>query len=254
MAPFFSRSRDPPDRQTTFLRVANGVWSRDEDLADTTALHANAFDSMQVVYQPIQRPAGVVLSQIAGIGERYLDDAADFLWSIGHRSTRARRFFHPLQSLLMKAMEPIAYHPFTNLKLLGNLGSRLSLTGQPDDLRAFQFPNGRVARMHQSLNRLSFFLAQFSHSQHPFTSLFACFSFSFLKVYHSCRMHHLGHPFKKRALRIGERSPFPACKLRKVGVQSDVVTASSCLNNAIFTWWRSLLYGWYRDPSLAAEE
>src|SRR5436190_15508005 len=91
-------------------------------------------------------------------------------------------------------MEPIPYCPFTHLKLLGNLGCLASLTGQPNDLRAFQFPNRRVARMHQSLNRLSFFLAQFSHSQHHFTSLFACFSFSFLKVYHSCRMHHLVVP------------------------------------------------------------
>jgi hypothetical protein len=87
-------------------------------------------------------------------------------------------------------MEPIANHTFTDLKLLGNFGGRLSLTGQPNDLRAFEFPNGRVSRVHQSLNRLSFFLAQFSQAQHHFTSLFACFSFSFLKEYHIWRMHH----------------------------------------------------------------
>src|SRR2546425_12761715 len=88
-------------------------------------------------------------------------------------------------------MEPIPDHPFTGLELLRNLAGRLSLTGQPDDLSTFQFPNRRVSCMHQSLNRLAFFLAQFSQSQHHFTSLFACCSFSFLKVYHSCRMHHL---------------------------------------------------------------
>src|SRR2546425_10291257 len=163
----------------------------DEDLADATALHANAFDPMQIVRQPIQRPTGVVLSQLPGVRERYLDDAADFLGGVGHGSTRARRFFQPLQSLLIETMEPIANHAFTHLKLLRNPGGRLSLTGQPDDLRTFQFPHRRVSRMHQSLNRLSFFLAQFSQSQHHFTSLFACYSFSFLKVYHSCRMHQL---------------------------------------------------------------
>src|SRR5437899_10956343 len=93
-------------------------------------------------------------------------------------------------------MEPIPYHPFTDLKLLRNLGGRLSLTGQPDDLSTFQFPNRRVSCMHQSLNRPIFFLAQFSHSQHHFTSLFACFSFSFLIEYHICRMHHLACPFQ----------------------------------------------------------
>jgi hypothetical protein len=36
---------------------------------------------------------------------------------------------------------------------------------------------------------------------------------------------YLGHPFKKYALRDGERSTFPACKQRWVGVHSDVVTS-----------------------------
>src|SRR5215471_17973898 len=36
---------------------------------------------------------------------------------------------------------------------------------------------------------------------------------------------YLGHPFQKQALRDGERSTFPACKQRRVGVQSEVVTS-----------------------------
>jgi len=131
---------------------------------------------VQIVHQPIQRPGGVVLSQIAGIGERCLDDTADFLGRVGHGSTRARRFFQSLQSLLIETMEPIPYHAFTHLKLLRNLGGRLSLAGQPDDLRSFEFPNGRVSCMYQSFNRLSFFLGHFSQSQH-LTSLFAYCSF-----------------------------------------------------------------------------
>jgi hypothetical protein len=72
--------------------------------------------------------------------------------------SQARRFFQPGQSLLIEAMEPVAHHAFTDLQLLGNLWRLASLTGQPDDLRSFEFANGRVSGMHQSLNRLSFFL------------------------------------------------------------------------------------------------
>src|SRR5258708_17108442 len=164
---------------------------RDEDLADAAALHANPFDTVQVVHQPIQRPAGVVLSQIARVAERCLNDAADFLGRVSHGSTGARRFFQPSQSLLIEAMEPIAHHVFTDLQLLGNLGRLASLAGQPDDLCAFEFPNRRVSRMHQSLKHLVFFLGYFSQSQHHLTSLVACFFFSFLKEYHIWLMHHL---------------------------------------------------------------
>jgi hypothetical protein len=36
---------------------------------------------------------------------------------------------------------------------------------------------------------------------------------------------YLGHPFKKQALRDGERTSFPACKHGRVGVQSEVVNS-----------------------------
>jgi hypothetical protein len=36
---------------------------------------------------------------------------------------------------------------------------------------------------------------------------------------------YLGHPFKKQAFRDGERSASPACKNRRVGVQSEVVNS-----------------------------
>src|SRR5207302_980007 len=64
----------------------------DEELADATALHPNAFDSMQVVHQAVQRPSRKVLSQITGMGESRLNDLADDLWLVGHRTPRPRRF------------------------------------------------------------------------------------------------------------------------------------------------------------------
>jgi hypothetical protein len=163
----------------------------DEDLADATALHANAFDAAQVVYQPIQRPGGVALfSQVGRPGERGLNDLTDELWLVGHGPTRAWRFFESLQSLLIEAMEPIAHHTLAHIELLGNLRRPLSLARQPDDLRSFAFPHRRVSCMHQSFNRLLFFLAQFSQSERHLLS--PCLpAFLLPQVYHTCRMHHL---------------------------------------------------------------
>jgi len=45
-----------------------------------------------------------------------------------------------------------------------------------------------------------------------------------LQAYTGC-IGYLDHPFKKQARPDGERTPFPACKHRRVGVESDVVTS-----------------------------
>src|SRR5215475_3916245 len=71
----------------------------------------------------------------------------------------------------MKALEPQAHHVCPYPKLLGNLRSRLSLAGLPDDLGAFEFPHRGAARMHQALNRLVFILGQLAQSHHRLTSL-----------------------------------------------------------------------------------
>src|SRR5262249_34268490 len=70
-------------------------------------------------------------------------------------------------------MEPIAYHPFADLQLLCDLGSQMSLACQPDDLGAFHLPDRCTSGMHQALNCASFFLGQFSQSQHRLASLSA---------------------------------------------------------------------------------
>src|SRR5947209_2833715 len=54
---------------------------------------------------------------------------------------------------------------------------------------------------------------------------------------------YLDHPFKKQALREGERCLSPACKHRRVGVPSKVVTSISCSNNNTLTGWSSFCYG-----------
>lgn len=165
MAPFALREVGiHPLAKPGFLVPPTQSFS-DEDLADATALHANAFDPVQVVHQPIQRPGRIPLfAQVLGPTESCLNDLADQRWLVGHRSSRARSFFQPLQALLVKTMEPIAHHPLAHVDLLCNLGRQLALTGQPDDLRSFEFPHGRVSGMHESFNRLLLFFAQFSQS------------------------------------------------------------------------------------------
>src|SRR6266567_1913349 len=88
-------------------------------------------------------------------------------------------------------MKPIAHHPFTHFKLLCNLGRLPSPSCQPDDLRSFEFPNGRASCIHQAFYRLLLFFAQFSQSQHCLASLLCLLVLLLPKVYHICRMHHL---------------------------------------------------------------
>ena len=86
MAPFFGEvGIDPYAKPRLFVSPPEAF--RDEDLADAAALHADPLDAVQVLDQPIQRPARIVLSQIAGMGEGGLDDTADFLWGVGHGPT-----------------------------------------------------------------------------------------------------------------------------------------------------------------------
>jgi hypothetical protein len=191
MAPFFGEIGIDPLAKPALLMSPTEAFG-DEDLTDAAALHANAFDPVQVLDQPIQCPDRVVLSHVARLGESRLDDAADLLWGVGRRPIRAGRFFQSLQSLLVKAVEPIAHHAFTDFELLCNLWRRLPLASQPDDLGPFQFPDWRASGMHQALNRPIFFFCQCSQSQHPLASLFAYLLVLLLsKLYHICRMHHL---------------------------------------------------------------
>src|SRR5947209_20045177 len=125
--PFFGEIRIDPIAKPCFFVSPTQPFG-DEDFADPAALHANAFDSMQVVHQPIQRPGSITLfTSIPWPGESRLDDFAHQLRLIGGRSTRARRFFQSQQSLLIEAVEPIAYHPLTDFKLLGDLRRQQSL-------------------------------------------------------------------------------------------------------------------------------
>jgi hypothetical protein len=63
----------------------------------------------------------------------------------------------------------------------------------------------------------------------------------------------LGSSVQKQARRDGERSASPACKPRRVGVQSEVVTSLLMLNNTVLTRWRNFLYGSYFHLSHAVE-
>jgi hypothetical protein len=151
--PFFGKVGIHPIAKPRFFVSPTQALS-DENLTDAATLHANAFDAVQVVYQPIQSPGRVALfSQVGRLTERSLNDLADQLRLIGHWPTRARGF---LQSLLIEAMEPIAHQTFTDVELLGNLWRPLALAHQSDDLRPFELSNRCVARMHQERN--GFFL------------------------------------------------------------------------------------------------
>ncbi len=63
----------------------------------------------------------------------------------------------------------------------------------------------------------------------------------------------LGSSVQKQVHRDGERSASPACKPRRVGVQSEVVTSLLMLNNTVLTRWRNFLYGSYFHHSPAVE-
>src|SRR6266536_4378786 len=76
---------DPFAKPTFFMSPRESFG--DEDFADAATLHTNAFDAMQVVYQPIQRPGRIGLSQGSGIGKSRLDNFAHHFRLLVHRTT-----------------------------------------------------------------------------------------------------------------------------------------------------------------------
>jgi hypothetical protein len=63
----------------------------------------------------------------------------------------------------------------------------------------------------------------------------------------------LGSSVQNQALRDGERSPFPACQHRRVGLQSDVINSMLMLERRSSHLWRSFCSGRWFDISPATD-
>jgi hypothetical protein len=146
-----------------------------EDLADAAALHANALVLVEIGTQTVQRPAAEGQAQALRVRQRRGDDLSALLGGVGVRPPGPGPILHPVESLLIEAMDPGVDGGARQAQLLGDLAGPTSVGEGQKDLGALDESGLCGPRVSQLLEGVSFLGSQlaerdFSES-HGCTSL-----------------------------------------------------------------------------------